>query len=345
MTGDWQGVGSENAGVVREHSDGQLRWYLDSDGDPVHEITIAFGLNGDKPVVGDWDGDGMDEVGVYRDGVFFLDVGAPGYQASDPQVFFGLPGDLPIAGDWDQDGLDEVGVFRQGTFYLDVGQPSYQSTDLDVQFGLPGDLPVAGDWNEDGRDDLGVVRDGFADGILRWYLDTDSFSDPHDNTEEILIVYGLAGDQPVVGRWNLPEASVDGVQHGQEQPVNFGSVHVGVPGPMKSFTVRNSGTTDLELGSVDVPNGFSLVEDLFPRLEPGESDSFTIRLDTSTEGTKGDLVRFSTNDGNETPFEFPITGEVLNEGRSAASSGSHCFPRKFQHSGRNHATDRFRITT
>jgi hypothetical protein len=34
------------------------------------DVQINYGLPGDKPVVGDWDNDGTDTIGIYRNGTF-----------------------------------------------------------------------------------------------------------------------------------------------------------------------------------------------------------------------------------------------------------------------------------
>ncbi len=43
--------------------------------------------------------DGVNEVGVFRKGDVYFDVGKRGYEGEMP-FQFGLPGDLPIAGNW-----------------------------------------------------------------------------------------------------------------------------------------------------------------------------------------------------------------------------------------------------
>ena len=64
------------------------------------DIVATYGIPGDKPVTGDWNGDGIDTIGVYRIDTFFLrdsnDVGFADYTFT-----LGLDGDMPIAGDWD----------------------------------------------------------------------------------------------------------------------------------------------------------------------------------------------------------------------------------------------------
>src|SRR5262249_32673699 len=60
-----------------------------------------FGEAGDLPVAGDWDGDGIDSLGVYRNGVFHLRPARLADADGNPvgeeiTVEFGLPGDLPV---------------------------------------------------------------------------------------------------------------------------------------------------------------------------------------------------------------------------------------------------------
>ena len=75
----------------------------------------ALGQAGDLPVVGDWNGDGVDDLGVYRAGTFYLDSDGDGTLGPEDAVIpKGGPGDLPVVGDWDGDGVDEVGVYQPG---------------------------------------------------------------------------------------------------------------------------------------------------------------------------------------------------------------------------------------
>jgi len=81
---------------------------------------ISFGKVGDSiPIVGDWNGDGIDTVGTYQpsNSVFFLRDEAEGSE----QISFGKVGDsIPIAGDWNGDGIDTVGTYQpsNSVFFL-----------------------------------------------------------------------------------------------------------------------------------------------------------------------------------------------------------------------------------
>ena len=64
------------------------------------DIQINYGLPGDKPVVGDWDGDGDATIGIYRNGKFYL-RNSNTIGVADLVFALGVPGDMPIASDWD----------------------------------------------------------------------------------------------------------------------------------------------------------------------------------------------------------------------------------------------------
>jgi hypothetical protein len=110
---------------------------------------------------------------------------------------------------------------------------------------------------------------------------------------------------------------------------DFGSVAQGSPAVSRTFTVRNDGTAALTLGTPTLPTGFTLTEGLSSSLTPGASDTFTVRLDTVTAGTKAGDISFATNDNDENPFNFRITGTVnaaatnLALGKTAVASTSY----------------------
>jgi hypothetical protein len=62
----------------------------------IADVAINYGLPGDYPVVGDWDGNGTATIGIYRNGVFYLrNSNTLGF--ADIIVSFGSPGDQPVA--------------------------------------------------------------------------------------------------------------------------------------------------------------------------------------------------------------------------------------------------------
>jgi hypothetical protein len=66
-------------------------WYFHNSGSNTFS-GIHWGQDGDVPVPGDYDGDNLDEVAVYRDGIWYIN----NTQATSSTAQFGLPTDLPI---------------------------------------------------------------------------------------------------------------------------------------------------------------------------------------------------------------------------------------------------------
>lgn len=167
------------------------------------DITVDRGAAGDLPVSGDFNGDGVDTVSTFNNGVWKilnLNVFVGGYSTGATTVNFGAAGDLPIVGDWNNDGIDTPGVYRPsaGQFFLTNALPvnnSAPNVDVTITFGVAEDLPVAGDWNADGFDSVGVFRPSAG----QFFLTDDNVLTP--NIDQVFN-FGVAGDLPVVGDWD-----------------------------------------------------------------------------------------------------------------------------------------------
>lgn len=108
-------------------------WYFDTDGDnnigPSLNINAESGdtaFAGDmrgRPIVGDFDGDGFDDIATHRatpsENQFYFDLtsaddGTPGVLdgSADDTIDFGFPGVLekPFAADFNLDGIDDIGL-------------------------------------------------------------------------------------------------------------------------------------------------------------------------------------------------------------------------------------------
>ena len=181
-------------------------WSLDNNGNRTWEGTaggdlqISFGVAGDIPVVGDWNGSGFSKIGVFRAGKWYLDYNGNGVwdgPSVDRVYAFGLSDDKPVVGVWTAGGPARIGVFRNGTWYLDInGNGQWDAGDALHAFGTGGDEPVAGDWNGDGVSKIGVFRSG------TWYLDYNGNRAWDGPATDLFYTFGTAGDIPVVGDWN-----------------------------------------------------------------------------------------------------------------------------------------------
>ena len=183
VTGDWDGEGAngittDDFGVAAVTGPAIL-WTVRSEGKP--EYMFFFGKNArgerwmDRPITGDWDGDGRTDFGIYRPptkpgeiGEFRLITAKAAaiekYSGGGRQwnldgketaiIKLGAYGDQPITGDWDNDGADSIGVVSVGspteapTWSLrDIADISCEKAclpDLTFQFGTYGSTPIAG---------------------------------------------------------------------------------------------------------------------------------------------------------------------------------------------------------
>jgi hypothetical protein len=137
VVGDWTGTGTSKIGVLREG----FFWILDANGNgtfdgtaPGQDLAFPFGgITGDVPVVGDWTGDGVSKVGMFRDGYFWvLDTADPAVTASTGSAplsafaFGGIAGDKPVVGNW---------FSPPATITATSGTP--QSTPIETAFSQP----------------------------------------------------------------------------------------------------------------------------------------------------------------------------------------------------------------
>jgi uncharacterized surface protein with fasciclin (FAS1) repeats len=174
-----------------------------------------FGVPGDTPFLGDWDGDGTATPGLYRTSTGeayvrdSLDTGV-----ADRKWFMGGPGDLPIVGDWDGDGIDSFGVYRpsEGKVYLRNAQTT-GFADVSYYFGGVNDSPFAGDFDGDGIDTVGVFR-GSTGQVFYGNRQETSVADAS-------FYFGAPGDHFIAGDWDGNGTDTVGVVRASDNTFYF----------------------------------------------------------------------------------------------------------------------------
>ena len=174
LTGDWDGDGDDDVGVTGMHMDPARQYFLlNANGtvDTVFDDTfgdISGYLPGSIiPLAGDWDGDGIDEIGI--SGIAAGMVHAM-LQANHNVISYHLGSSTAkssyvLAGDWDGDGTDDLGHagINMGLQQFRLHNPGGNDASFTGAIGddshyKHGTLrPLVGDWDGDGDDDVGAM--------------------------------------------------------------------------------------------------------------------------------------------------------------------------------------------
>lgn len=123
--------------------------------------AFSFGMQGDKPVPGDFDGDGKTDFSVFRpsDHIWYV------WRSSTNDYYgwnFGDTTDIPTQADFDGDGKTDTAIYRPetngtGTWWI---WKSGTASAYAISWGADSDIPGAADFDGDGIADVGVYRPG-----------------------------------------------------------------------------------------------------------------------------------------------------------------------------------------
>gem|GEM_PF-6966012 len=116
-----------------------------------------------------------------------------------------------------------------------------------------------------------------------------------------------------------PEIAVTGnsldIADGDSTPsitdqTDFGGVATASGSIVRTFTITNSGSSDLTLGSVTVGGAPDFIVNVQPAasVAPNGSTTFQITFDPGALGLRTAILSFTNNDSDENPFNFSIQG-------------------------------------
>ncbi|MEM1305607.1 MAG: fibrinogen-binding protein, partial [Planctomycetota bacterium] len=189
---------STGADAWRDAKMDRAEWTLiddDQDAGELHEFV--FGNENAIPVAGDWNGDGVTDIGVFIEGYWYLDLNGNGrWDAGDLWAHLGSEADLPVTGDWDADGKDDIGIFGPAwprdphAIARDPGLPDAENFPTRLAY-------------EDGHlkaKNVPPTEEDATSGarILRRTIRGDGRADRIDH----VFHYGTPGDAPIAGDWN-----------------------------------------------------------------------------------------------------------------------------------------------
>lgn len=192
------------------------------------------------PVVGDWDGNGIDELGFMevpkledwkntkefnlmwhlsmknmKNGYLKIEVPFKSYTFEKVRVYF------PVSGKWTVGSTDYVGLYYEtdakylskektmccrSHFYLKGENSSYQ-------FELPLDCekyktsfcngsPIVGDWDGDGKDGVGIFFRGFNQQQLGFWIFINDVNNPSKSATTLVFGNTIGFPMPLSGDWD-----------------------------------------------------------------------------------------------------------------------------------------------
>ncbi|KXK02922.1 MAG: IPT/TIG domain, FG-GAP repeat-containing protein [Acidobacteria bacterium OLB17] len=197
---DYTGDGKADVAVYRSGvapGDQSFWFYRASSGPNTGNIVyVPWGVNGDYPAPGDFDGNGSADFVVQRGGgpqaVYWQYLNGPGTIST---IYFGLPTDVIVPGDYDGDGKTDLAVVRGSSGAINWYVRKSSAPADSPFFGIWGlsatDFVSQGDYDGDGKTDLAIWRPN-ADFTQNYFYVRTSSSGALAQTE-----WGQNGDYPV----------------------------------------------------------------------------------------------------------------------------------------------------
>jgi len=146
-------------------------------GMPGYGLKFQFGVIGDVPVVGDYDGDGKADAAVWRkrpgEKTFWVirrSSKADGEESQIRTIDFGRETDIPVPGNFSCDGKTIPALYRPNTgkWFIRYGKDRVE----EIPWSVAGGEPLVGDYDGDGCDDLAFFS---PNGVFHWEIRSSRF--------------------------------------------------------------------------------------------------------------------------------------------------------------------------
>ncbi len=183
-------------------------------------------------------------------------------------------------------------------------------------------LPVGGSnnvyqWVKDGLDLSGQTTDNLlinsvtaADaGTYHLRITNSVATDLTLVSDSFVVTVNVTATSPEITAYIGNDNSGIELTSGQVEVVDFGSSSQGMD-LTQTFTIENTGTSDLTISSIiSTDLSFSVI-DAPSVVSPGASENFGVTLSGNMVGAYNTTITISSNDSDESSFSFPVSGEI-----------------------------------
>ncbi len=124
LPGDFNGDGCDTLSLYRPN---EQRFYIinklgtQNQGLGPADYSFTYGNKNDQPLAGDWNGNGIDTIGLYRTTDSYIYLRNTNTQGNaDNSYHYGNPQDQIFTGDWNGNGIDTIALYRTNnqTIYI-----------------------------------------------------------------------------------------------------------------------------------------------------------------------------------------------------------------------------------
>ena len=292
--GDFNGDGRQDIVTACYNSNNYKEFVSIRIGDGFGNFSGTTNLSGGKGniAIGDFNGDDKQDIAIpgYNSPLIRLGNGSGGFMAPTEPVLR-VSNSFIAIGDFNGDGKQDLAtseIYGEEVSILLGNGAGGLKFSTQIKTDVNTDCLAAGDFNSDGFQDLVVGK--------RTHINASS------------IILGGAGDINLKGN-NLNIADGDD-SPSVDDYTDFGSISGVGNKIVRTFTLQNTGTTDLKITGITSSNlSFALVDTIYSPIGAGGSATFSISFSPTVSGIQNATITINNNGCDEAVYDFAVTGK------------------------------------
>ncbi|MFO1438783.1 MAG: choice-of-anchor D domain-containing protein [Verrucomicrobiaceae bacterium] len=158
--------------------------------------------------------------------------------------------------------------------------------------------------------DISAIADDQPTVFVRWVIGPTDGSVTYAgwNIDDIVLLGDIIPPRPEIVVHDGASTGAPQITDEQPEVIDFGFTSGGAP-VTRSFTIANTGTLALTVSSITAPAGFTVLG-APASVAAGASSTFQVRFDAALSGIIEGSVIITSNDADESSFDFPVKAAV-----------------------------------